>query len=111
MANPGFLALPESITFNPGRLRENPMKLSVDISLYPLRDEFIPPIDAFIADLNEDPAVEVLTNSMATQLWGDYDAVMALLNKAIKTSFKRYGKQIFVAKFLLGDTRDLAGIK
>ena len=87
------------------------MNISVDISLYPLRDEFIPPIDDFIADLNTDNTIEVQTNSMSTQIFGDYDQVMSLLQQAMKTSFEHWGKQVFVTKFLLGDTRASTGFK
>ena len=82
------------------------MQLSVDISMYPLKDEFITPIDEFIAALNQHGQVEVKTNSISTQLFGDYDVVMALIQEAIKKSFETWGKCVFVTKFLLGDTRE-----
>ncbi len=85
------------------------MQLSVEISMYPLKDAFIPPIDEFIAALIAHGQVEVKTNSMSTQLFGDYEEVMALLQAAIKQSFATWGKCIFVTKFLLGDSRDSSG--
>ena len=57
------------------------MKLSVEISMYPLKDEFIPAIQNFIDRLNTHPALQVLTNTMSTQVFGDYDAVMDVLKK------------------------------
>ena len=85
------------------------MKLSAEISMYPLADEYLPPIAAFIERLNADGGVEVKTNSMSTQLFGDYDAVMALLGAAMKYSFETHGRVIFVSKFLSGDARILSG--
>ena len=35
------------------------MQVSVDISLYPLHQDYIPQIDAFILLLNQEPAVQV----------------------------------------------------
>ena len=85
------------------------MKLSVDISMYPLKDEFIPPIDEFIGMLNMHDRVEIKTNSMSTQLFGEYDEVMQLLQSAIRASYEKWGKCIFVTKFLMGDTRESTG--
>lgn len=85
------------------------MLLSVEISMYPLRDEFIPAISDFIEELNRNDHIEVKTNSMSTQLFGDYDQVMTLLQGAIKRSFEQYGKVVFATKFLHGDTRQASG--
>ncbi len=81
------------------------MKISVEISMYPLRDEFLPVIGYFIEQLNKDQQVEVKTNSMSTQLFGEYDQVMALLQASIKESFERFNKVVFATKFLHGDAR------
>ena len=85
------------------------MQLSVDISMYPLQDQYIPAIDAFIAHLNESGPVQVKTNSMSTQLFGEYDEVMALLGATMRHSMDTFGKLVFVAKFIPGDTRQISG--
>ena len=59
------------------------MRVAVDISLYPLDADFIPPIDDVINRLNGYPDIEVVTNPMATQLRGEYEAVMAALHAEI----------------------------
>lgn len=79
------------------------MKLTVDISKYPLANDYIPPIKGFIEQLNQYPNVKVITNALSTQVSGDYDQVMQLLQQSIKWSFERYGKVVFVCKFLHGD--------
>ncbi|NND47883.1 MAG: hypothetical protein HKN55_09530, partial [Woeseiaceae bacterium] len=50
------------------------MKVAVDISLYPLDAEFIPPIKDVIARFNEHDGLEGWTNAMSTQLVGEFDA-------------------------------------
>lgn len=85
------------------------MKLSVEISMYPMKDDFYPAVDAFLADLNACETVEVKTSSISTQLFGDYDDVMTLLNLAMKQSFEQFGKASFVTKYLTGDTRANTG--
>jgi uncharacterized protein YqgV (UPF0045/DUF77 family) len=82
------------------------MRVAVDISLYPLADDFIPPIKDVIERLNANSSVKVVTNSMSTQIRGDYDVVMAALNQEIKKTFDQCPKAVFAIKILnnpLGD--------
>jgi len=76
------------------------MKVAVDISLYPLDADFIPPIDDVIERLNAHVGCEVVTNAMSTQVRGEYDLVMAALNQEIKTTFDRVPKAVFAIKIL-----------
>ena len=46
------------------------MNISVDLSLYPLQDEFIPMIIDFIHRLQQHEGVEIVRNQMSTQLFG-----------------------------------------
>jgi len=76
------------------------MRVAVDISLYPLADDFIAPIQDVIKRLNTHESIDVVTNPMSTQLRGDYDDVMAALNQEVKTSFEKSPKAVFVIKIL-----------
>ena len=76
------------------------MKIGVEISLYPLRNDYIPPIRGFIERLNADGRFEVITNDMSTQVFGDYEDVMGALTRELKPTFEREGKAIFVMKVL-----------
>ena len=76
------------------------MRVAVDISLYPIRDEFIPPIDDVITRLNGHSSIEVKTNAMSTQLFGEYDDVMNALNKEIRTTFDMLPTAVFAIKIL-----------
>jgi|TARA_B110000881_G_C18158691_1_gene309628 uncharacterized protein YqgV (UPF0045/DUF77 family) len=84
------------------------MKASVDISLYPLADEYIPAIKEFIERVQEYPEIAVLRNDLSTQLYGDFNQIMELLTVEIKLSWEKYGKGIFVIKFLRDDLRGLS---
>jgi uncharacterized protein YqgV (UPF0045/DUF77 family) len=79
------------------------MKLSVEISKYPLHQDYIPFIKGFIDRLNAHPNLEVITNTMSTQVFGDYDEVMQAVTSEIKRSHQEFGKAIFVCKFIGGD--------
>lgn len=76
------------------------MRIGVEISLYPLRDEFIPPIRDFIERLNADGRFKVITNDMSTQVFGEYEDVLAALTREIKPTFESTGKAVFVMKVL-----------
>lgn len=80
------------------------MYLSVQLSYYPLADDFKPPIKAIVARL-EQSGLEVWANRMSTQIFGDFDAVMSVLSDAMKWSFESHGKAVFVANFMEGDRR------
>ena len=80
------------------------MEIGVEISLYPLHQQYIPPIQNFIDRLNADPRLRVVTNSMSTQVFGAYEDVMEALRRELRASFEtmthRSDKAVFVLKVL-----------
>ncbi|MCB1646314.1 MAG: hypothetical protein KDI36_12720 [Pseudomonadales bacterium] len=83
------------------------METSVDISLYPLSEDYLPAIRDFIQRVNDTPGIHVRRNDLSTQLFGDYDLVMDTLKLEIRRSWEQHGKGIFVIKFLLDDLRGI----
>ncbi|SDV99610.1 thiamine-binding protein [Marinobacter mobilis] len=80
------------------------MYLSVQLSYYPLSEDYKPPIREVIARLQAS-GLDVYPNRMSTQVFGEFDAVMTVLSDTLKWSFETYGKAVFVANFLEGDRR------
>lgn len=78
------------------------MHVAVEISLYPLADEFIPAIQGFIDRLRAHEDLRVHTNSMSTQVSGDYAAVMGALQAEIAVTFEGDRRAVFVMKVLGG---------
>ncbi len=76
------------------------MKVAVDISLYPLADDFIPSIQDVIERLNQHDRISVVTNPMSTQLRGEFDEVMSALQQEVKTTFEQTPKAVFAIKIL-----------
>lgn len=76
------------------------MRVAVDISLYPLAEEILTPIEDVIRRLNEHESVEVETNPMSTQIRGDYDDVMSVLEREIKRTFEQVPKAVFAIRIL-----------
>ncbi|MBV1911358.1 MAG: thiamine-binding protein [Kangiellaceae bacterium] len=79
------------------------MKISVELSLYPLDDDFLSIIQDIVKRLNDDSRVNCYTNTMSTQIFGELNDTMTVLTEIIGYSFKQYGKQVFVAKILNSD--------
>jgi uncharacterized protein YqgV (UPF0045/DUF77 family) len=78
------------------------MRIAVDISLYPLDADYVPPIKDFIERLNRHAGLSVATNAMSTQVAGEHDAVFAALAAETKTTFAGPGRAVFVMKVLGG---------
>ena len=76
------------------------MRVAVDISLYPLTEDYIPPIKDVIDRLNRHADIEVVTNSMATQIRGEYSTVMDVLRAEIGTTFEELPHAVFAMKIL-----------
>jgi len=77
------------------------MQTSIDISYYPLLEEFIPEVQSFIDRLNNYPNIIVRTNGMSTQVFGEYRIVMEIITNEIEKSFK-LPNSIFVLKIANG---------
>ena len=78
------------------------MKISVDISLYPMNQSFETPIVAFIEKLKTS-GFAILENPLSTQIYGDYDQVMDFLKTAMKETFVTEEMCVFTLKFVKGD--------
>ena len=74
--------------------------VAVDISLYPLDSDFIPPIQDVIERLNAYPGIAVSTNPMSTQLRGEFGLVMDALKTEIGTTFEQLPKAVFAIRIL-----------
>lgn len=80
------------------------MKVSVELSYYPLNEEFIPHIINFIESLKQIVGIETVTNGMSTQVFGEYDVVMQALTSEIKKAFE-LPHSVFVMKVVNADLR------
>ena len=81
------------------------MKISVEMSYYPLQPEFVTPIHDFIKRLNENENIKAVTNGMSTQIFGEYFDVMEILTNEIYKSFEN-PHSVFVMKIINADLQD-----
>ena len=76
------------------------MKLTAELSVYPLREDYKVAVLGFIDELLQDQQVVAVTNSMSTQVSGEDEAVFKAIQAALKASYERCGRQVLVAKFI-----------
>ena len=76
------------------------MDIAVELSLYPLNAQYIPPIQDFIDRLNAHEQLKVVTNSLSTQVFGPYEVVFGALTRELRETFARNDKAVFVMKVL-----------
>lgn len=81
------------------------MQVSIDVSLYPLNEKFIPLINEFINDLKKYNNIEIRTNSISTQLYGEFDDLMNILKIEIEKTFKKEINSVLNLKIVNGDSR------
>jgi uncharacterized protein YqgV (UPF0045/DUF77 family) len=61
--------------------------IGVEISFYPLKSDFAASVHEFVARLEANPRLRVMTNSMSTQVFGPYAEVMDALKGVLGASF------------------------
>ncbi|HEX6997249.1 MAG TPA: YkoF family thiamine/hydroxymethylpyrimidine-binding protein [Gammaproteobacteria bacterium] len=79
------------------------MRITAELSLYPLRGDALGAILAFIDELRHDARLEVAVNQMSTQIRGELRDVMGALTRALERSFAAGEPQALVAKILSSD--------
>ena len=65
------------------------MTITLDISYYPLQEDFISPIDSFIEALRN-KGIEVEVGKMSTSMVGDYDLIMNQLKDTMGEFMAQY---------------------
>lgn len=79
------------------------MKITVDISMYPLDADYKPAIKAFIKRLRTFDGLTLVTNQLSTQINGSFDDVTAAVNACMRESMHERDKVVFVARYLNAD--------
>ena len=76
------------------------MQLTIDISMYPNREDFIPPIDDFIERINRFTDLNVQTFPTSTVVVGEYHTAMNAVQQCIAETHEAFGMAVFVVKFI-----------
>lgn len=78
------------------------MNISIDLSMYPLHEDFEPTIISFIQRLRNSP-FNVVENGLSTQISGPYFEVMDFVKENIHASLLDQENCVFVMKLVTGD--------
>ena len=78
------------------------MKISIEITLLPLHNDFEEHIIRFIKRLR-DSEFTVLENPMSTQIYGEYKKVMSFLTEEIENSFESQENVVVNLKMVKSD--------
>ena len=81
------------------------MKISVDLTLTPLKDNYESYIIDFIRNLRASEFT-VLENPLSTQIYGEYDRLMPFLTQEIKRSFSELDIVVLQMKIVKTDRSD-----
>jgi uncharacterized protein YqgV (UPF0045/DUF77 family) len=76
------------------------MKITAELSLYPLEGDVVSDIVGFIRELTTERGLEIVVNQMSTQVRGELGEVMDVVRRALARSFASGAPAVLVAKFL-----------
>ena len=76
------------------------MKLSIEITMYPLEDKYLPIIENYIEHLKNYKDINLEVFPTSTVIVGDFDTVIDILSSSIKWSVNNKDKAVFITKFL-----------
>ena len=78
------------------------MQVTIDISMYPNREDFIPPIKGFIDNINRFDSLKVTTFPTSTVVQGDFEHAMSAVQDTIAECYREFNMAIYVAKIIPG---------
>lgn len=83
------------------------MEISVELTLTPIQDDFEPAIINFIKQLRAS-GLTIIENPLSTQVYGEYDEVMSVLNEQIKIAFEAIERGLMYIKIVKSDRSEYA---
>lgn len=78
------------------------MQVTIDISMYPNREDFIPPIDGFIDKINDIEKLKITTFPTSTVVQGEYELAMKAVQDTIAACYLEYNMAVYVVKIIPG---------
>lgn len=76
------------------------MQVTIDISMYPNKKNFIPPIKGFIKRINSFDDLKISTFPTSTVVQGEYVHAMNCVQKTISDCHKEFKNAVYVMKVI-----------
>lgn len=81
------------------------MVITAELSLYPLKADYVPTIQSYIEKLHQFEGIEVRTHALSTEVFGEFSQVMKAVQAATQRVFEHDQAAVLVAKYLNKDRR------
>ncbi|MFD0932336.1 thiamine-binding protein [Psychroflexus salinarum] len=81
------------------------MKISVELTLTPIQDDYEPIIIDFIKAMRKS-GLTVLENPLSTQVYGEYEKVMQILQEEVQIAFEAMDRGLLHMKIVKSDRSD-----
>ena len=78
------------------------MRSTVEITIYPSAEDYLPPIKSFIDRINSYDDFQIQTTPTATIICGEHNALMDMISLATQNHRQEIGLGFFVMKLLPG---------
>ena len=78
------------------------MQVTIDVSMYPNKEDFIPPIKGFIKTINTYSNLKITTFPTCTVVQGEYHHVMNSVKETILVCQKEFNNAVYVIKVIPG---------
>ncbi len=78
------------------------MEATIEISMYPLQSDYKEHIRSFIQEVQKHEGIKVQVNGISTQIFGDYDDIISILQSPVKRELEKEMGVVFVMKLTSG---------
>ncbi|HBO14959.1 MAG TPA: hypothetical protein DD440_01360 [Porticoccaceae bacterium] len=78
------------------------MQVTIDVSMYPNREDFIPPIKGFIEKISTYKHLKVTPFPTSTVVQGEYASAMQAVQETILSCYQTYNMAVYVVKIIPG---------
>ena len=78
------------------------MKISIELTLAPLKNNYVPTIKSFIKKLRK-LRVTINETPLSTQIYGEYDEIMNIIIPVIRKTFEHEDAVMLHIKMIKGD--------
>jgi uncharacterized protein YqgV (UPF0045/DUF77 family) len=76
------------------------MQVTIDISMYPNKEDFIPPIKGFIKTINTYSNLKITTFPTSTVVQGEYHYAMNSVKETILVCHQKFNNAVYVMKVI-----------
>ena len=76
------------------------LQVTIDVSMYPNKEDFIPPIKGFIKTINTYSNLKITTFPTSTVVQGEYHHAMNSVKETISVCQKEFDNAVYVIKVI-----------